>query len=87
MIVELLKFIIMNEIFFRVQGIIAGYFGITRDQVQLNSDLEADFSLDSLEKLDLLLHIEREFNVDLSDIETENIETVKDIVNLLQNKL
>ncbi len=87
MIVELLKFIIMNEIFFRVQGIIAGYFDITREQVQLNSDLEADFSLDSLEKLDLLLHIEREFNVDLSDIETENIETVKDIVNLLQNKL
>jgi acyl carrier protein len=54
-----------------------------------NFDSNTKFSelgLDSLDKVEIIMYLEEEFNIEITDEEGDNVNTVKDLVELIQNK-
>ena len=42
---------------------------------------------DSLDTVELIMSLEDEFSIEISDSEAENAKTVKDVVDYIENKL
>lgn len=78
-----------EEIFATVKEIIyRSTDGISRDEeIELNSHLVNDLNIDSLDRVDITLAAEREFNIEIEDAIVEDIETVEEIVDMIANKL
>lgn len=77
----------MYDIESRVKDILAKKLGI--DELTLESSLIKDLGLDSLDYIELIMAIEEEFHIKISDEYTESIFRIKDIVfyvNSLLNK-
>lgn len=78
-----------EEIFATVKEIIyRNTDGISRDEeIELNSHLVNDLNIDSLDRVDITLAAEREFNIKIEDAIVEDIETVEEIVDMIADKL
>ena len=63
-----------------VQGTIADYLGIPREEIKKESRLIEDLNLDSLDILDLLLKVESKIETNLNEINHDYVKTVDDIV-------
>ncbi|MCK9470750.1 MAG: acyl carrier protein [Bacilli bacterium] len=70
-------------IFEKVKKLIASELNIKEDEIKLESSLTQDLGADSLDAVELIMAIEEEFDVQVSDDEAQNIRTVKDIVDYL----
>ncbi len=69
-----------------VKGVIANKLGINESEITLESNLVNDLGADSLDVVEVSMAMEREFNLNFSEKDTENIATVGDIVNLIVSK-
>jgi long-chain-fatty-acid--[acyl-carrier-protein] ligase len=69
------------EIFQRVTDILVREANLTRDQIQLNSNLTLDLNIDSLMLVTVVASIEQEFGV-VSKLESTLIKTVEDLCRL-----
>ena len=76
-----------NELFKRVQEIIADSLDVEVEEVTPEASLTEDFGADSLELVDLTMDFEDEFNVKIETAELGEIDTVEEITNLLEKKL
>lgn len=56
------------------------------DDFDLNADLTKDYELDSIALLDFIMNIEEEFDVQFSDKELNELNTVQDIIDLVEEK-
>ncbi len=72
-------------VFEKVRAIIAEELGIEEEEITLESDLADDLGADSLDAVELIMEIEQEFDVEIDDSAAQNIKTVKDIVDYLEN--
>lgn len=70
-----------------VKSIIANKIGISENEIQNESNLANDLGADSLDVVEISMALEREFNVTFSDEDTSKIETVGDVINLINSKL
>ena len=67
----------------RVIRCISRSTGIPVSEITADSHLEGDLVLDSLDRLSVVMDVEDEFSVELSDDALENVETVRELVALL----
>jgi acyl carrier protein len=72
-------------IFEKVQEIIVNQLGIDKNEVALESDID-DLGADSLDFVEMLMAIEEEFDIEITDDEAEVIDTVEDLVECIQCK-
>ena len=70
----------------RVKEIIAEQIGVSEEEVQLNYTFSEDLGADSLDLLELILAVEEEFEIEISDEEAEKLNTVKDLVTFLESR-
>ena len=68
---------VLNE----VKQVVAQCQGIEPEKLQENTDLDADLHFDSLERVELAMEIEEQFDVTISDEMEQQIRTVGDIVD------
>lgn len=61
--------------------------GIERDRVTPGADLFKDLGFDSLDAVELTLGIEERFGVEIPDSELEEIQTISEVVDLIEQKL
>lgn len=73
-----------NEIVSKVTEILVDKLGIDRESVKMESNLESDFGADSLDCVEIIMELEHEFPIRIPDEDAENVETVKDIVDLVE---
>lgn len=73
--------------FEKIKAILAEQLNIKADKIQENSKIVEDLGADSLDIVEMLMSVEDNFNVSVSDEEAVNMKTVKDIVSLLETKL
>lgn len=73
--------------FERIQKVISELTSFTMDEINLNSHLENDLSLDSLDQVELVIALEEEFGGEIPEEDTKKLETVDDIVNYINEKL
>ncbi len=76
-----------DELFKRVQEIIAESLDVDIEEVTPQASLTEDIGADSLELVDLTMDFEDEFNVKIETAELNEIDTVEEITNLLEKKL
>ena len=71
--------------FEKVRDILAKQLRIDPANISEDSRIKNDLGADSLDILQLLMSIEEEYNVQIPDEELAAFETVKDVVNYLEN--
>ncbi|EHL17760.1 acyl carrier protein [Peptoanaerobacter stomatis] len=71
--------------FEQVQEIIAEVLGTDKENIKLESNLTDDLNADSLDALDIATQIEDKLSVKIPDEEFTKFQTVKDIVDYLEN--
>ena len=62
---------------------------IVWDDIDRNEDLELrkDIGFDSLDCVEFLLKIERQFKISVSDEEAEPVKTVKEVIDIIEQKV
>jgi acyl carrier protein len=68
-------------------AVIAKKLSLDTEQVNLSSRFQEDLGADSLDIVELLMALEEEFSVDISDGEAEKIQTVADALKIIESKL
>lgn len=71
--------------FEKVRDIICEQLNLQPEEVMLESRFDEDLNADSFEIMELVVKIEDEFGITVEDEALENIETVGDVVRLLEN--
>lgn len=71
------------ENFERVRKIIAEQLGIRVNEVQPNSRFIEDLGADSLDIVELIMAVEEEFNIEITDNSAEQMKTVSDAVRFI----
>lgn len=73
----------MATVLERVQGIVAERLGVEEDQVTENAGFIGDLNADSLDLVEVIMAMEQEFDVEISDEDAEKIRTVGDAVSYI----
>lgn len=76
-----------EEILSQVQEITNDKMGIDKEDVKMESKINDDLGLDSLDTVELIMEIERHFNIAIPDDNAENFYKVSDVVNYLYENL
>ncbi|MDR0753741.1 MAG: acyl carrier protein [Holosporaceae bacterium] len=77
----------MNEnVADRVKAIIADKLSVDLSKVVENARFIDDLGADSLDTVDLVMALEEEFNIEISNTEGQEIQSVKDAITFIQNK-
>lgn len=69
----------------RVRTIIIEQLDVNADEVVPEAAFIDDLGADSLDLVELVMHMEEEFNVEIPDDDAENIRTVGDAIVYVQN--
>lgn len=70
----------------KVKGIISDQLEVAVDKLSMETTFE-DIDADSLDIVELVMALEVEFDLEISDQEIENIKTVGDIVKYIESKV
>jgi acyl carrier protein len=76
----------MAEVLERVTKIIVDRLGVDESQVSLEASFKDDLGADSLDVVELVMELEDEFDMEISDDDAEKIATVGDAVNYINSK-
>lgn len=75
------------DYFARVKEILAEQLGIDEGEIKLESSFIDDLGANSLDVVELIMALEEEFDLEISDEEAEKIVTVGDAVEYLKANL
>jgi acyl carrier protein len=67
----------------RVKKIIVERLNVDPSEVTMEASIKDDLGADSLDVVDLIMELEDEFDMEISDEEAENISTVGDVVEYI----
>lgn len=74
------------EIFDRVKTIIVDRLGVEEGEISLQSSFKDDLGADSLDVVELVMELEDEFDMEISDEDAEKINTVGDVVTYIASQ-
>jgi acyl carrier protein len=77
----------MAEVLERVTKIIVDRLGVDEAEIKLEAKFKEDLGADSLDVVELVMELEDEFDMEISDEDAEKIVTVGDAVNYIQSTL
>lgn len=68
----------------RVKQILTNRLGMPAEEIRTDAKLVEDLGMDSLDAVELAIAAEREFKIEISDEQVARLETVADIMKLIQ---
>ncbi|MDO8885355.1 acyl carrier protein [Candidatus Oleimmundimicrobium sp.] len=75
-----------QENFEKVKGIIAEQLGVDKDIIKIETSFVDDLGADSLDIVELVMALEEEFGLEISDEDAEKITTVGQVIKYIENK-
>lgn len=78
-----------EEIFTKLQPIIAAYLpeDVSVDHINPDADLTQELNINSAHLVDVILDVEDNFDIELSNNDMEKLRTVNDAIGIIQLKL
>jgi len=73
----------MSSINERIKQIVAEQLGVDEDQVTNEASFMDDLGADSLDTVELVMALEEEFDIEISDEDAEKIQTVQDAIDYI----
>ena len=67
----------------RVKKIVVEHLGVDESKVTDKANINDDLGADSLDAIELCMAVEEEFKIEITDAEIATIQTVEDIVKLV----
>ncbi|MCF6410534.1 acyl carrier protein [Pseudalkalibacillus salsuginis] len=75
----------MADIQERITKIIVDRLGVDEEEVKIESSFKEDLGADSLDVVELVMELEDEFDMEISDEDAEKIATVGDVVDYINS--
>jgi acyl carrier protein len=75
------------DVFERVTKIVVDRLGVEESEVKLEASFKEDLGADSLDVVELVMELEDEFGMEISDDDAEKIVTVGDAVNYIKSTM
>ncbi len=75
-----------QEILGKVREMVASQLGKAEDQITPESSFIEDLGADSLDLVELIMSMEDEFGLEISDEDAESIITVQDAINFIMER-
>ncbi|MDR3364390.1 MAG: acyl carrier protein [Clostridiales Family XIII bacterium] len=74
-------------VFEKIKGIIANKIQVDEGKITSETSLMKDLEADSLDAVEIIMGIEEEFDIEISDSAAEGFENVGDIVKYVESKI
>lgn len=74
-----------DQIAKEVYALVEDRLGVRGSEIAPEKDLVNDLGADSLDSVELIMAIEQQFDIEIPDSDTENIKTIGDILQYLNN--
>ncbi len=75
----------MSDVLERVKRIVIDRLGADEADIKFESSFKDDLGADSLDVVELVMELEEEFDLEISDEDAEKITTVGEVVNYIQS--
>lgn len=69
----------------KVRKIVCDQLGVSEEEVTPDASFIDDLGADSLDLVELVMALEEEYDMEISDEEAEKIRTVQDVVNYIES--
>ena len=73
----------MMSNFDKIKEMLVEKLGVSEDKVTLESEIVKDLGADSLDLVEMLMTLEEDYGITISQEDAENIKTVQDIVSII----
>jgi acyl carrier protein len=73
-------------VFKKVQEIIGEQLNLSANEIKMNTSFRDDLNADSLDLFQIVMGIEEEFEIEISNEEVEKLDTVGDIVEFIKEQ-
>ena len=70
----------------KVKEIIVNHLGVNADEVTPEASFMEDLGADSLDTVELVMELEKEFNTEISDEDASSLSTVGEAIKYIENK-
>ena len=70
----------------RVKEIVCEQLGVSEDEVTPEASFLEDLGADSLDIVELVMALEEEYELEISDEDAEKIKTVQDVVSYIEGR-
>ena len=74
----------MSEVTTKVKAIIVDKLGVDESEVTSEASFTNDLGADSLDTVELIMELEKEFDIQIPDDEAESITTVGDAISFVE---
>lgn len=71
--------------FEKIRDLIVEEVGVDEEQVTMDASFKNDLNIDSLDLFEMVMTLEEEFDVEIPSEDLENIDTVGDLINYIEN--
>jgi acyl carrier protein len=75
----------MADTFERVKKIVVDRLGVDESKITLEASFKEDLGADSLDVVELVMELEDEFDLEISDEDAEKITTVGEVVKYIES--
>ena len=76
----------MSDVAEKVKKIIIDQLGVTAEEVKPEASFVEDLGADSLDLTELIMAMEEEFGVEISDEDAQQIQKVQDAISFIEKK-
>ncbi|XOD67813.1 MAG: acyl carrier protein [Flavobacteriales bacterium Tduv] len=77
----------MSDISSRIKAIIIDKLGVDESEVTPEANFTQDLGADSLDTVEFIMEIEKEFNIEVPDDDAEKITTVGECIKYIEERI
>ena len=77
----------LSTVLERVSKVVVDRLGVDESEVKLEASFRDDLGADSLDVVELVMELEDEFDMEISDEDAEKIATVGDAISYIESKI